>query len=125
MEWLSSGHRSHHSLAGSLSTCTLRQIPTTILELAGSGSQEPVAPQRRDRGEREQDREGRARPREHKENVKNNGRLRKSGLEQDFDSWDYVYKHLEQTGYTKDQAERPDVLESSQSQAFLKLSISI
>jgi len=38
-------------------------------------------------------------------------------VEQDFDSWDYVYKHLEQTGYTKDQAERPDVLESSQSQS--------
>ena len=28
------GH-SHHSPAGSSSTCTLRQIPTTILELAG------------------------------------------------------------------------------------------
>ena len=124
MERLSAGHRSHHSPAGSSSTCTLRQIPTTILELAGSGGggsggHEPVAPQRRDRGERERDRdrESGARPREHKENAKSNGRSRKSGVEQDFDSWDYVYKHLEQTGYTKDQAERPDVLESSQSQS--------
>ena len=123
MERLSAGHHSHHSPAGSSSTCTLRQIPTTILELAGSGGgsggHEPVAPQRRDRGERERerDRDVGARPREHKENGKSNGRSRKSGMEQDFDSWDYVYKHLEQTGYTKDQAERPDVLESSQSQS--------
>ena len=122
MERLSAGQHSHHSPAGSSSTCTMRQIPTTILELAGSGGggsggHEPVAPQRRDRAERERDRdrEGGARPREHKE--KSNGRSRKSGVEQDFDSWDYVYKHLEQTGYTKDQAERPDVLESSQSQS--------
>ena len=47
--------------------------------------------------------EGRARPSEHKENVKSNGRFRKSGVEHNFDIWDYVYKHLEQTGYTKDQ----------------------
>ena len=124
VERLSAGQHSHHSPAGSSSTCTLRQIPTTILELAasgggGSGAQEPVAPERRGRGERERerDREGGARTRENKENSKNNGRARKSGVEQDFDSWDYVYKHLEQTGYTKDQAERPDVLESSQSQS--------
>ena len=26
------------------------------------------------------------------------------------DSWDYVYKELEQQGYSKDQAERPDIL---------------
>jgi len=121
-----------HSPAGS-STSTLRQgqIPTTILEL----SQEPQVPERRGRGdqnrhqgdrERHQDREqegrhreqsnrhhseGGARPRDHKER---NGKGRNSGKEQDFDSWDYVYKHLEQTGYTKDQAERPDVLEGQQ-----------
>lgn len=124
MERLSAGQHSHHSPAGSSSTCTMRQIPTTILELAGSGGggsggHEPVAPQRRDRAERERDRdrESGARPREHKDNGKSNGRSRKSGVEQDFDSWDYVYKHLEQTGYTKDQAERPDVLDSSQSQS--------
>jgi len=100
------GH-SHHSPAGSSSTCTLRQIPTTILELAG---QEPVAPERRSRGERDNG----ARPREHKESRNGNGKSksRKSGVEEDFDNWDYVYKHLEQTGYTKDQAERPDVLDS-------------
>lgn len=121
-----------HSPAGS-STSTLRQgqIPTTILEL----SQEPQVPDRRGRGdqnrhqgdrERHQDREqegrhreqsnrhhaeGGARPRDQRERS---GKGRNSGKEQDFDSWDYVYKHLEQTGYTKDQAERPDVLEGQQ-----------
>lgn len=113
-----SGHgNSHHSPAGSSSTCTLRQIPTTILELA-QASQEPVAPERRARGDRG---DSGARPREHKESR--NGKSRKSGVEQDFDSWDYVYKHLEQTGYTKDQAERPDVLESSQSDEELRRNI--
>jgi len=98
---------SHHSPAGSSSTCTLRQIPTTILELAGQ-NQEPVAPERRSRS----DRDNGARPREHKESRNGKSKSRKSGVEEDFDNWDYVYKHLEQTGYTKDQAERPDVLES-------------
>jgi len=124
-----------HSPAGS-STSTLRQgqIPTTILEL----SQEPAVPERRGRGEhgrhqgdtgRHQEREqggrhaeqggrhhgeGGARPREGREQRDRSGKARNSGKEQDFDGWDYVYKHLEQTGYTKDQAERPDVLEGQQ-----------
>eukprot|EP00092_Neocalanus_flemingeri_P024518 GFUD01026590.1.p1 GENE.GFUD01026590.1~~GFUD01026590.1.p1 ORF type:complete len:682 (+),score=221.10 GFUD01026590.1:171-2216(+) len=124
-----------HSPAGS-STSTLRQgqIPTTILEL----SQEPPVPERRGRGEhgrhqgdreRHQERdqggrhgdqgvrhhaEGGAKPREGREQRERSGKPRNSGKEQDFDSWDYVYKHLEQTGYTKDQAERPDVLEGQQ-----------
>jgi len=124
-----------HSPAGS-STSTLRQagqIPTTILEL----SQEPAVPERRGRhlgqerdnrhqereqverrhgeqGDRRHHGEGGARPREGRENRERSGKARNSGKEQDFDSWDYVYKHLEQTGYTKDQAERPDVLEGQQ-----------
>ena len=119
-------HHSHHSPAGSSSTCTLRQIPTTILELAQQQQQqqqqapEPVAPERRGRGDRG---DGGARPRERKESRSNGKSSRKSGVEQDFDSWDYVYKHLEQTGYTKDQAERPDVLESSQSDEELRRNI--
>ena len=31
--------------------------------------------------------------------------------EKSLDSWDYVYRELESIGYTKDQADRPDVLE--------------
>ena len=117
-----SGQISHHSPAGS-STSTLRQgqIPTTILELSAQEPQpqsyhqqqsqpQPQAPERRSRSERE--RESGARPRENK-----TGKSRKSGAEQDFDSWDYVYKHLQQTGYNKDQAERPDVLERNNSQS--------
>ena len=120
-----SSHPSHHSPAGSTSTATLRQIPTTILELAASPTHEPVPPERRPRGDRDKERdrdrdkergENGARPREHHKESRG-GRSRRSGVEQEFDSWDYVYKHLEQTGYTKDQAERPDVLESSQSQS--------
>jgi len=123
-----------HSPAGSSNASTLRQgqIPTTILEL----SQDPPVPERRGRGEhgrhqgdRHQEREqevrhreqgnrqhveGGARPREVREQRERSGKGRNSGKEQDFDSWDYVYKHLEQTGYTKDQAERPDVLEGQQ-----------
>ena len=130
LERLSQGQISHHSPAGS-STSTLRQgqIPTTILELSAQDHQpqhqpqshhqtQPQAPERRSRSERE--REGGARPRENKA-----GKSRKSGAEQDFDSWDYVYKHLQQTGYNKDQAERPDVLErnSSQSEEELRRNI--
>jgi len=132
---------SHHSPAGS-STSTLRQgqIPTTILELSGQDNhhqpqhhhqshqqpqqqsqsqQQPQAPERRSRGEKE----GGARPREQRE--ARSGKSRKSGAEQDFDSWDYVYKHLQQTGYNKDQAERPDVLErpSSRSEEELRKNI--
>ena len=121
------GQLSHHSPAGS-STSTLRQgqIPTTILELSAQDQPQsqpqpqPQAPERRARSEREREREGGARPRENK-----TGKSRKSGAEQDFDSWDYVYKHLQQTGYNKDQAERPDVLErnSSQSEEELRRNI--
>ena len=123
-----SGQISHHSPAGS-STSTLRQgqIPTTILELSAQEPQlqshhqpQPQAPERRSRSDREREKEGGARPRENK-----TGKSRKSGAEQDFDSWDYVYKHLQQTGYNKDQAERPDVLErnSSQSEEELRRNI--
>ena len=46
-----------------------------------SSDLEPVAPERRGRG----DREGGARPRDHKE--ARSGKARRSGVEQDFDSW--------------------------------------
>ena len=112
-------HHSHHSPAGS--TSTLRQIPTTILELSGH---EPVAPERKSRGDRDKVDGGGARPREHKEARNGNkSKSRKSGVEEEFDSWDYVYKHLEQTGYTKDQAERPDVLENNPSEEDLRRNI--
>merc|ERR1712241_1425001 len=29
----------------------------------------------------------------------------------ELESWDYVYRQLENSGYSKDQADRPDVLE--------------
>ena len=142
VERLSGPHSQHspHSPAGS-STSTLRQgqIPTTILELAAQdGHGQPQPPERRSRA----DREAGARPREHRDHrdhrdhkdhkdhkehkeASRTGKSRKSGAEQDFDSWDYVYKHLQQTGYNKDQAERPDVLErnSSQSEEELRRNI--
>ena len=57
-----SSHPSHHSPAGSTSTATLRQIPTTVLELAASPTHsdrghEPVAHQQRPRGDRDKERE--------------------------------------------------------------------
>ena len=33
------------------------------------------------------------------------------GTKNSLESWDYVYRQLENSGYTKDQADRPDVLE--------------
>ena len=48
---LSRHGNSHHFPAGSSFTYTLRQIPTTILELT-QASQEPVPPERRARGDR-------------------------------------------------------------------------
>ena len=88
MERLSS-HPSHHSPAGSTSTATLRQIPTTILELAASPTHEPVPPERRPRGDRDKERdrdrdkergENGARPREHHKESRG-GRLELLDLE--------------------------------------------
>ncbi|TRY62030.1 hypothetical protein TCAL_09093 [Tigriopus californicus] len=36
--------------------------------------------------------------------------LPENGIGGNYESWDYVYRQLENIGYTKDQAERPDVL---------------
>ena len=54
--------QSHHSPAGSSSTATVRQVPTTVLELAASPTHsdrghEPVAHQQRPRGDRDKERE--------------------------------------------------------------------
>jgi len=123
----------HSPAASSTSTLRQSQIPTTILEF----NQEPTVPERRHRGDRETSKhqnekdkyqehdvkhrdnqirhvEGGARPRDNRDHKEKTSKSRSSGKEQDFDSWDYVYKHLEQTGYNKDQAERPDVLEGRQ-----------
>ena len=97
-----------HSPAGSSSSTLRGQIPTTVVELqqepgvgaGGRREQEPAPPERR--------REGGARPRR-------GSRGRGSGgQEGGMESWDYVYKQLEHQGYTKDQAERPDVLNRGQ-----------
>jgi len=96
-----------HSPAGS-SSSTLRggQIPTTILELT-SQDREPAPPERRGRGG-----EGGARPREGRSKGRQSGGDQQGG--QGLESWDYVYRQLETQGYTKDQAERPDVLTRGQ-----------
>jgi len=127
LEGAVAGQPRHSPAASSTSTLRQGQIPTTILEL----NPEPQPPERKSRGEHgkhKEDRErqeqetrpreavsrhheGGARPREYRERS---GKGRSSGREQEFDSWDYVYKHLEQSGYNKDQAERPDVLDGQQ-----------
>ena len=100
---------SGHSPAGS-SSSTLRggQIPTTILDLT-SQEREPAPPERRGRGG-----EGGARPREGRSKGRQSGGDQQGG--QGLESWDYVYRQLETQGYTKDQAERPDVLTTRESQ---------
>ena len=97
-----------HSPAGS-SSSTLRggQIPTTILDLT-SQDREPAPPERRGRGG-----EGGARPREGRSKGRQSGGDQQGGG-QGLESWDYVYRQLETQGYTKDQAERPDVLTRGQ-----------
>ena len=96
-----------HSPAGS-SSSTLRggQIPTTILDLTNQ-DREPAPPERRGRGG-----EGGARPREGRSKGRQSGGDQQGG--QGLESWDYVYRQLETQGYTKDQAERPDVLTRGQ-----------
>jgi hypothetical protein len=86
-----------HSPAGSSSSTLRGQIPTTILELTAGEGRDDRAPGRPERG---------ARPRE-----QGRGRGGRAGEAQGqgLEAWDYVYRQLETQGYTKDQAERPDV----------------
>jgi len=124
-----SGHGSHggsgnrlldHSPAGS-STSTLRQgqIPTTILDMCAgdegrrndSGARPRERLERVERPERVKSREFEAKDRG---GGARRGRNTRGGVRtsagDEIESWDFVYKELEQQGYSKDQAERPDIL---------------
>jgi len=112
-----------HSPAGS-STSTLRQgqIPTTILDLTGDDRV------RAETGARPREKSSKAREHAAAEKVERPPRHenRKSGRSksnrnsngEQIESWDYVYKELEQQGYSKDQAERPDILAANR-QSFV------
>ena len=109
------------SPAGS-STSTLRQgqIPSTVLELCQEERSKPPEPpaQPERRHNRQEGGERGAAGRSSGRGGRGAGR--RSGAEQEDGNWDYVYKHLERTGYTKDQAERPDVLEAGQEEEDLR-----
>jgi len=119
-----------HSPAGS-STSTLRQgqIPTTILDLADDsrrGNENGVRTMERpERGNKVRNSSSDQTTAADRNNSggggsssrpsrggRNNGRTRNSGGDE-IESWDFVYKELEQQGYNKDNAKRPDILGSN------------
>ena len=58
------------------------------------------------------------RPPRHENRKSGRGRTNRNSNGEQIESWDYVYKELEQQGYSKDQAERPDILAANR-QSFV------
>jgi len=100
--------------ASSSSTIRNGQIPTTVLDIAGD--EHHGGGRSRDKSERSNKSRDSDRDKERdrdKDRDRDKGarrRRKKSEGVEEIENWDFVYKELEQQGYSKDQAERPDVL---------------